>query len=452
MDSLPVSRRDFCCSALVASSLAAAGLPARALAVGERTPANVRVSHDVPYDHAEPSLAVNPRDPRQLLAVGHLENPGNGASPPATYSSFDGGRTWRGNGPMALPAGYIDGGNNTVGFDGEGRGFVCSLLLQLTPPKNVAFSVAVWRTDDGGRTFSPAVLVSGSGVGQFDHPWLAAEHRPPHAVHVVWTEGPQPAQGAQPVLTTLKCARSTDGGRTFDAARTIASDTHGLGDAMIACGPPRHVYVIYHTRSNPPAVTSGLEGPGTVIVLRSEDHGRTFDRPIELGRTTFDISFPNTDSNTLPAIAADPDSGLVCAAFTRREVGAPLADILLAASRDGGRTWSRAKTVTPQDQIIYFEPQVAIDAAGRIGVMAYAWAHGKISVVLMLSEPRSLRFGPPITITNHPFDPTKSEFGARWYIGSYQALATTPGAFHPLWTDTRTGHMQLFTATVRVGR
>jgi hypothetical protein len=187
-----------------------------------------------------------------------------------------------------------------------------------------------------------------------------------------------------------------------------------------------------------------------VIVLRSQDRGRTFDRPIELGLTTFGIAFPGTNNNTLPTIAADSDSGLVCAAFTRHEVGARHAEILLAASQDGGGTWSRAEAVTPQDQIIYFEPQLAIAAAGRIGLMALAMAHRKVGAVLMLSEPRSLRFGPPITLTSQSFNPARSGFGRRWFLGDYQALATTPGAFHPLWNDTRTGQMQLFTTTVPV--
>jgi hypothetical protein len=68
----------------------------------------------------------------------------------------------------------------------------------------------------------------------------------------------------------------------------------------------------------------------------------------------------------------------------------------------------------------------------------------------MLSEPGSLRFGPPITVTRQPFDPAKSGFGSSWWIGDYQALATTPGAFHPLWNDTRTGQLQLYTAAVHV--
>jgi hypothetical protein len=445
MNPPPVSRRDFCRNALGVSALLAVGLPSGALAIGGGTPTNVRVSHDGHDDHAEPCLAVNPRDPRNLLAVGKLEN-----GPPATYSSFDSGRTWRSNGSLPLPADFVVGGNNSVAFNSAGRALVCSLLVQPPSPgapKGLGFSVGVWHTDDGGRTFSQSVAPSGNGVGSLDHPWLATERRSPHAVHVVWTEGAVPFRAP----TALNYARSTDGGQTFEPPQTIASDPRGLNDAMVACGAPGNVYVIYHTSSVPATTeTRRLESPGTVIVLRSQDHGQTFEPPIELGLTTFQIAFPGTSSNTLPTIVTDPDTGLVCAAFTQHQIGARHAEILLATSADAGRTWSPATVVTPPDQVIYFEPQVAIDPLGRIGVMAYTIAHGKVSVVLMLSEPHSPRFGAPITIADHPFDPTKSEFGRRWYIGDYQALATTPGAFHPLWTDTRTGRMQLFTAAVPI--
>jgi hypothetical protein len=114
------------------------------------------------------------------------------------------------------------------------------------------------------------------------------------------------------------------------------------------------------------------------------------------------------------------------------------------------QTGSRAKAVTPRDHVNYFEPQVAINAAGRIGVMAFAMTRARVSVVLMLCEPGSVRFGPPVTITDKPFDAANSGFGKRWWIGDCQALATTPGAFHPLWNDTRTGRLQLYTAAVRV--
>jgi hypothetical protein len=436
-----VSRRDFCRSALAASSLVAAGLPLRALAMGGRTRTDVRVSDDGYASHAEPCLAVNPRDPRNLLAASQAW-PASGDRVPTTYASFDGGLTWRSNGPLPVPAGIRQGGDVTAGFDGTGRGFVCG-GLEYGGGSSVR-TVHVWRTEDGGRTFTPPVAVT-EGV-QDDHPWLAVERRWPRAVHVVWS-----AEG----FSALGYARSTDEGRTFEAPRTIASVGANLALAvpMVACGPPGGVYAIYTVGQS--TAGGGKGGPppettATVTVVCSQDWGQTFDPPIELGQGTIFMPFPGgATSSSLPAIAADPDGGLVCAAFTVHEAGAGHADILLAASRDGGRTWSPASAVTPQDQVIYFQPQVAIDDAGRIGVMAFAMAQGMVSVVLMVSQPGSLRFGPPITVTDQPFDPAKGPAGgARWWIGDYQALATTPGAFHPLWNDTRTGQLELFTAAV----
>ena len=464
MNSPYISRRGFCGGALAASSLVAAGIPLRALAAEGRppvgTPANVRVSHDGQPVHAEPSLAVNPRDPRNLLAACRV----NGKL--ATYASFDGGLTWQSNGPLPLPAGTVGSINASVGFDGTGRGFVCGTCVHIISANKhhlrLNNSVHVYRTDDGGRTFTPPVRVTPplavSGVGIVDRPWLATESRGP-VVHVLWSY----AKGTTPVPTTaLGYARSFDGGQTFEAPRTIASVTSTdppgteLGNSMIACGPPGSVYVIYavgpYGSAAPMGGTPSPETPATVTVLVSQDGGQTFGPPVSLGPCTINMSFPSliATADTFPVIAAHPGRGLACAAYAVHRAGASHSDILLTASRDGGRTWSAATAVTPQDQVLYFEPWVAIDDAGRIGVMAFALANDRVSVVLMLSKPGSLRLGPPITITSHPFNPNKSGPGGKdWFLGDYQALATTPGAFHPLWNDTRAGQLQLFTATVR---
>lgn len=91
MDLLPISRRDLCRSALVGSSwLAAGGLAGRAWASRYAGPSNVRVSHDGNDDHTSPCLAVDPRDPRHLLAASMLTR-----GVVATYVSFDGGRSWQ---------------------------------------------------------------------------------------------------------------------------------------------------------------------------------------------------------------------------------------------------------------------------------------------------------------------------------------------------------------------
>jgi hypothetical protein len=446
MNSPRVSRRDFCRGTLAVSSLAAAGLPLplRALAGPGPAYANVRVSDDGTVAHDEPCLAVNPRDPRNMLAACELSD-----GQMATYASFDGGLTWQSNGPLPLPGGSPGGGNVSVSFDATGRGFVCGLLVAPGSAKGAGRGVYIWRTEDGGRTFATPTAVTQPGA--LDRPWLATEPRWPGAVHVVWTEGASPGD-----TTALGYARSADGGQTFGSSRTIASVASGLGDAMVTCGPPGGVYVIYGVGNdvgNPAASETPGDTPATVTVLCSQDRGQTFGAPTGIGRGTIDVSFPGLPgaSDSLPAIAASPVGGLVCAVFSAQQANAGHAGILLTASRDGGRTWSPATAVTPRDQVIYFQPQVAIDDGGRTGVMAFAWARGMVSVVLMLSEPGSLRFGPPVTVTSRPFNPAEGELrgNGMWSIGSYQALATTPGAFHLLWNDTRTGQLQLFTAEVQ---
>lgn len=444
-NALEISRRRFLGSAFAASTLLVAGLPLEAATrdrvltgrhVGEDLTdriVNVQVSHDGPR-HTEPCLAVNPRNPHNLLAVS--------MSVLATYVSFDGGRTWRSGGPLRLPP-DSGGGNVSAAFDSTGHGFVCGLFG--TPAGQN--SVLVWRTGDGGRTFTRSAVV-GQGAN-LDRPWLATDRHRPGVVHVVWSEGASAgiAAGRQ---TDLRYSRSTDAAQTFDAPRTIARNAAGLGNPMVACGPPGNVYILYSGGSGA-AGNAAPDAPSTVTVVCSHDGGHTFRPPIVLGQSTDLLSFPGLNGATgtaLPAIAAHPNNGLICAAFTDHAAGASGAGALLAASRDGGRNWSRATAVTPQDQVIYFQPEVAIDDSGRIGVMAFAMNQGMVNVVLMISEPRSLRFGPPITVTDQPFNPVK----VNYRLGDYQALAVAPGAFHPLWNDTRTGRLELFTAAVGVGR
>lgn len=441
-----VSRRHFLGSALVASSLAAAGFPlqvygamADPTGTGRRVrekllhgPLNVQVSHGgIPgRGHSEPSLAVNPRNPRNLLAASSWG--------PNAYVSLDGGLTWRSGGALRLPP-HSGGGNMSAAFDSTGRGFVCG---SFGSAEKAGTSVLVWHTEDGGRTFTPPLMVG--HAANLDRPWLATGRHSPGAIHIVWSQGSPTG-----FTTDLRYARSTDGGRTFDALRTIVRRTTGLGDPIVACGPSGAVYIIYSTGRGAVGRVAP-DSTSTLTAVCSHDHGQTFHAPITLGHSTDLLSFPGVRGGTgssLPAIAADPDSRLVCAAFIDHTARASRAGVSLAASRDSGRTWSRASVVSPHDEVIYFQPEVAVDDAGRIGIMAFAMNHGMVSVVLIIAAPGSLRFGPPITISDQPFDPAK----VHYELGDYQSLATTPGAFHALWNDTRTAELELFTAAVPVG-
>jgi hypothetical protein len=111
-------------------------------------------------------------------------------------------------------------------------------------------------------------------------------------------------------------------------------------------------------------------------------------------------------------------------------------------------------SATPRDGAVYFQPNVAADAAGRVAISAFALVNGRMDEVLLLSRPGELRFGPPLRVTTASFDPldpataTRGKYGI-WWLGDWQGIASSGGgAFHLVWNDTRAGKLDLFAASV----
>jgi hypothetical protein len=400
---------------------------------------NIRVSQDSFATHAESALAANPRNPANLLAA-CIATSSAGDSAIATYASFDGGRTWRGNG--ALPD-STDGRDPTVAFDSAGRGYVCANTDD----------VHIWRSSDGGRSFAAAVLAT---QGQkLDHPWLAADPGCGGSAAILYGAWTTDAN------TRLEVRRSTDGGDTFEPPRTIAT-ARGPNEAILAspsaaAGRSGTVYVSYGAW--PPIVVPPArlrpEIVAPIRVARSADYGQTWGDPVELGNGVMEVRIaPDANSTGLPAIVASPYSPLVAVAFVTRDSGAPYTDVVVRVSRDAGDTWMPPTRVPRAgDDIQYFQPQLAIDPAGRLALSAFAYRQGRVDVMLFEAPPGGGRFGPPVRVTDTSFDPTLGGEGGgkhgAWWIGDYQGLAATARGFQPFWSDTRTGRLEVFTATVR---
>jgi hypothetical protein len=414
--------------------------------------ANVHVSHDHYGVHVEPSVAANPRHPHQLLAACQA-SPTADPQFIATYLSFDAGASWQNGGLPPQPAAGPAGDDVTVAFDAHGRGYLCATRAghgsAAPSPANrdANRAVYVWRTDDGGRSFSaPATLLEGQYC---DHPWLAvgAGQTPSERnVYVVW--------GAGASHTALDFRRSTDGGESFDLPRRILAEARlpsvASAGPELATGPHGLVCAVcdWTTQQGPAG-----DMVGQVVAVCSTDAGHSFAAPVHLGSESSVIALPgDVLANSTPAVAASPMGDALYVAFARHQPGATHSDIVVTASRDRGRTWGRAVTATPDDGVIYFQPNLAIDAAGRVAVSAFALAKGRVNQVLLISRPRELSFQPPLQVTTTGFDPrspttTGGKHGA-WWIGDYQGITAGAGAFHLVWNDTRTGKLDLFAATV----
>ena len=414
--------------------------------------ANVRVSRDRYREHVGPSLAANPLHPRQLLVACQ----GSPFTPEfiLTYLSVDGGASWHMGARPAQPAAGPTGDDVTVAFGGDGRGYVCaarsghgSNLKPTSPDANRA--VYVWRTDDGGRSFSaPVTLVEGV---YSDHPWVAAgqgQTSSGHNVYVAW--------GAGASHTALDFTRSTNGGESFETPRRIMGEARipSLVSAgpQVAAGPDGLLCVVcdWTTQQD-----SSGDLIGQVVAVCSTDAGRSFAAPVHLGAESAAIALPGgVRPNSGPAVAISPQGDALYVAFPTHKPGSAHSNIVVTASRDRGRTWSKPVTATPDDGVIYFQPNVTVDEAGRVAISAFALAHGHMDEVLLVSRAGELRFGPPLRVTTASFNPLDSTTASRgkygiWWLGDWQGIACGTGAFHLAWNDTRTGKLDLFAATVR---
>ena len=113
---------------------------------------------------------------------------------------------------------------------------------------------------------------------------------------------------------------------------------------------------------------------------------------------------------------------------------------------------SISETTQPDGQTVYFQPRVVVDDTGGVDVTYFALSRGRVTVMLARATTGAGRFGPPQRISSRPFDPAlgRHEGGksGAWWIGDYQGLAAGGGLIHPFWNDTRTGHLEIFTAAV----
>jgi hypothetical protein len=124
--------------------------------VAQRQEAGV-VTVDGYAGHVEPDVAVNPRDPHDLLGACQFEV-GSTIRLPGTFASFDGGHTWTDNGPLPLPAGYEIGADTTVAFDGSGTGYVVALMSHGGggyPSRVSRGGIFLWRTSDWAAPRAP---------------------------------------------------------------------------------------------------------------------------------------------------------------------------------------------------------------------------------------------------------------------------------------------------------
>ena len=253
----------------------------------------------------EPFVAVNPRNPANVIGVYQQDRyTFGGARGLAAAVSHDGGLTWS----RTFPAFSICAGGNAanggdfqrssdpwVTFSPDGTAYFISLSVTfLGPVSATGTGVLVSKSTDGGDTWStPVTLVRNVGDADTapfffnDKESITADPLSPNDVYAVWDRLRKPgeaestsAENSFAFRGDTMFARTTNGGNTWEAARTIYTRTSLTGTIgnQIAVLPDGTLVDIFDFLQG-----SGNNAPGfDIMVQRSTDHGATWSAPSEV--------------------------------------------------------------------------------------------------------------------------------------------------------------------------
>jgi hypothetical protein len=222
----------------------------------------------------------------------------------------------------------------------------------------------------------------------------------------------------------LRIRGSSDGGKTFGKPATALSGIYG--NAVV--GSDGRVHVV--TLDGGPMGAFG-SAQQTIQYTASSDGGATFAPPLTVSRQ--DEVLPFFFSN--PSVAVDDARRWLYIAYVRGGRDAKW-DIVLAATRDGGKTWTRH--VIGDGCAIHMVPNLALDPV--TGALHVAWydsdgAPGRFTHATC--TPGLARCTPQGAINSVPFAALSTvRHGAKW-IGEYESLVVDARrrVLHAFWSQ-----------------
>ena len=313
----------------------------------------------IPGQELEPSLTVNRAHPRNIVAAWIQDVGPDSSRTDLTASSRDGGRTWirhtipgltkceGGPADSAADPWLSSGPDGTIYFAG-----LAPVFAGDTPHQAIVASHSV----DGGRRWAvPTTLVPPTEGNET--PAVTASPTRPGRAYEVWAEFG---------TADLHFSTTNDRGATWAPSSVIDQPGPDALDLV-----PRLVALPDGTLLTTFARAEFTLGLGKVYATRSVDGGRTWTAPVELlaaplqgvvddmGEELPQPQFQNSAVGPDGTVYVTVEAGSSSTAGT----------IAISRSRDGGRSWTR---VTPPGVgALAFEPAVAVDSHGTVGMTWY---------------------------------------------------------------------------------
>jgi len=376
----------------------------------------------------EPAITVNPANPRNIAAAWKQDaGPANQSRSDLVASSLDGGKTWARStipGLTTCTGGTADAGSDPwLSAGGDGTVYFSGLAADLSTDRPTTAVVAS-HSPNGGRSWPATATVAAPLAGNEHDAITASPTRAGHAYLAFANFFPD----VLPRTNSLEFSRTTDGGATWSPPVLIDQP----GPFAIDFSPkilvlPGGTLLAVFARAD---FEVGL---GQLYAARSVDEGRTWLPPVLAGSKPFPPDAADDKGIPLPqpgfpSAAAAPD-GSVYIAFEDNKSSSSGA-IGVARSRDGGRTWSSAPL--PGVSAFAFEPAIAVDAHGTVGVTWYDLRNDRpgdaaLTADVWFAHSRDDGASWRQTHVAGPTDLRTAPLPAHNYVGEYQGLAALPG-------------------------
>jgi hypothetical protein len=380
----------------------------------------------------EPSIAINPANPRQVVAAfqdnAHIAH------------SVDAGQHWQ------LATGvestkYRVSGDVSVTYDSEGRAYICYIAFDKLGTFNYwahnssRNGIYVRRSLDGGATWESADIAATEQPDRANVPWedkpyiVADTSHGPHSgnLYIGWTRWTL-------ADSQILFVRSTNHGKTWskpieiDTIRGLPRDDNGAIEGFeAAVAPDGTLYAVW---------TDGTH----VVYTASQDGGLTFSPArniIDTAPTMFSLQAV-ARANGFAQISLDPRGGpkgrrlyVTWGDYRNGDV-----DVFVSSSSDQGHTWTSAVRVNDDplhngaDQ--FFQWMAVDPADGAVYVIFYDRRDDPKNREQIVVLARSTDGGK--TFLNYSW--TDQPFDAQGvFMGDYNGIAALNGRVYGVWTQ-----------------
>jgi len=400
----------------------------------------VRITDPTAIGPAEVSIAINPRNPDNIIAAsfqtGRAPKPRAGSY---HYVTFDGGKTWK-TVPTPDPKNLVQG-DDVVVFSSEGVAYHAHLSfegIRLARPVRAENGMIVNVSKDGGNTWTngtAAINHINTVIPFEDKPGLIVDNasgsRWKGNVYLAWTRFDVYGSANPEHHSQIYFTRSTDQGQTFSMPFRI-SDTGGdcldsdntVEGAVPAVGPKGEVYVVW-------------AGPLGLVLDKSTDGGLTFGKDKVIGSIPGGWDFEVEGlgrANGMPVTGVDlsngPNKGTLYVNWIDARNGDP--DVFVMSSRDGGETWSNPVRVNDdpvKNGKVQFFTWMAVDPLdGSINVVFYD-RRDTSGTQTGVTLARSVDGGQ--TFVNHKIDLPAFDVNSGTFFGDYSSISAYDGRVVP---------------------